>query len=220
MKILSSVVVIAIAISTVTANARGNRRGGPAIINGGARHHGGGANWHRPPTFRPPAFRPPIYRPPYRPPIVNPGYPPPVLPPPIIEPVVPVYPEPVYPDPVYPVPNPIPDPIEEQTIYGLPPQIYVDDPCDPTQFEVPVINTIPAQSVYCSSAYYNQCQQTYRRYRVIRYDVRAAGNCQVRPTVNGTAVLLLNNSVVLAEESDPEAIAIRYRNSVRMGICG
>ncbi len=183
-----------------------------------------GPQFHRPPVFRPP-MRPPVMRPPhwhppavrppvYRPPIGHPGYPPPILPPPIVEPVIPVYP-----DPGYPVPNPIPDPIEEQGIYGLPAHLYVQDPCDPMQFQVPVINTVPAQSVYCSPAYVNRCQQMFNGYQVYPYNVGGPGHCQIRPTYNGTLVLIVNNSTVLAERQSEQSIGVAYRNARVMGIC-
>lgn len=233
MKILSCLTIATLAFSTITAQAwNGPRHRGPMVGPRGPV----GPQYHRPPTFRPPAWRPPVARPPimrppmhrpppWRPPVVRPpivrppiGYPPPMLPPnlppPIIEPVVPVYP-----DPGYPIPNPIPDPIEEQAIYGLPAHVYVQDPCDPLQYQVPVVNTIPAQSVYCSNAYINVCSQMFNGYQVYPYNIPAPGICQVRPTYNGSWVLIVNNSTVLAERRSHESIARAYRNSVRMGIC-
>ncbi len=210
MRTIQSIALLAVALSSVSAFAwNGHRRGGPVA---GPQFRPPMVQRHRSPVFRPPVIRPPHWNPPaVRPPIVHPVNPPPVLPPPIVEPV--------YPEPGYPVPNPIPDPIEEQAIYGLPEHVYINDPCDPLQYQVPVVNTIPAQSVYCSPAYMNRCQQMFNGYQIYPYQVPGAGICHVRPTFRGTWVLIVNNTTVLAERRSQQRIGVAYQNARVMGIC-
>ncbi len=216
MKILNAIVLVSVTVGSISAQAWNGRHQRGPIAGPQSRPPFVAGPQYRPPVFRPPVYRPPNYQPPvyhrppqWRPPVVAPpiGYPPPVLPPPIVE------------EPGYPVPNPIPDPIEEQRFYGLPPQIFVQEPCDPYQYQVPVVRTLPAQSVYCSNAYLETCSQMFQGYQVHPFNVRARGRCQIRPTFQGSLVLILNNSTVLAERQSERSIGVAYRNAVVMGIC-
>lgn len=224
MKALSLIALAAVAISSLSVSAWNGRRSVavPAgRVYGGVYNHGYGLgvrHLHGYPRHRAPRIIAPA-----------PSYP--------------VYPAPVDPEPI-PVPAPVPvlpDPIEESAIYGyppayapaypvepaypvapvapavaLPPQVYINEPCDPYQYEIPVVNTVPMNSVYCTSAYRHECQRVYRDTRVYTYDVPTMGVCNIRPTVNGSWVLLLNNRTLLAEAATRARIEVRYRNMARM----
>ncbi len=232
MKLFSFIVVGALAMSAVTADAWNGRRGaGPR-----QQWHGGGMphrigpqqHWgpqHRPPQFRPPHYQPPHYHPPrFQPPRYRPVYPPPVMPP-VYPAPPPVLPPPIE-YPVYPIPNPIPDPIEEMGVYQyFPQQIFVNQPCDPRDFAVPVVNTYPEQSIYCPGNYWDQCAQTVLPYpgmtvRPVQYpfNVRGPAICQVRPTYQANMFILLRNNQNW-HVGPAENIGALYNQYRAMGIC-
>lgn len=205
MKLFTIFAAIVASVVSISASAYNGRRGGPVVVQGGRHYHGGGVRVHpnhwghhpgrghhpghhwNPPRFRPPHYQPPHYRPPVYP-LPPPVVMPPILPPPIEEPGVII-------------PNPIPDPIEEQSIYGyFPRQVFVNEYCDPREYAVPVVNTVPEATIYCPRNYWSQCSQAVLPYPglsvrpvVYPYAVRP-DYCRVQPThQRGIFVLLRSN---------------------------